>query len=100
MLVHKLKGKAIPFRPGQALKAPKVDAGRITGRSTHEGYKFVIRTHRSPLPSTIYRLVLMSLPVCIAVSQSTAPQLLLTQIKLGRFHPFHRPRKPLGRVEV
>jgi hypothetical protein len=26
--------------------------------------------------------------------------LFFRHLKVGRFHPFHRPRRPLGRVEV
>jgi len=67
MLLHKLKVKLSLYRPGQALSAPKVEAGRITGQSAHEGDKFASPTHRPPLPPTIYHLVLMSLPACSAV---------------------------------
>jgi len=71
------------YRPGKALSATEVEAGRITGQSAHEGDKFVNPTHRLPLPPTIYHVVLVSLPACREWLNQPRHSLLLTQIKLN-----------------
>jgi hypothetical protein len=45
----KVKGKAIPYRPEQALSFPKDWGSQIPTQSPHEGDKFVSRMCRSPL---------------------------------------------------
>jgi hypothetical protein len=43
-------GKAIPYRPRKALRAPGGRGSQVFRHSAHEGGKGVSPTHRPPLP--------------------------------------------------
>jgi hypothetical protein len=45
-----VKGKAIHFRSGHALRIPEGRGSQISRHSAHEGGKVVTPTHRPPLP--------------------------------------------------
>jgi hypothetical protein len=44
------KGKAVPYRPWQALRAPGDRGSQVFRQSVHEGGKVVSPMHRPPLP--------------------------------------------------
>jgi hypothetical protein len=44
------KGKAVPYRPRKALRAPAGRGSQVFKQSAHEGGKVVSPTHRPPLP--------------------------------------------------
>jgi len=48
------KGKAILYRPGQALRVAEGWGSQISRQSEHEGGKFVGPMHRLPLPHRKY----------------------------------------------
>jgi len=54
------KGKAIHYRPGQALRFPGGWGSKITRQSAHEGGKVVSLTHRPPFTPQEVFLVLIS----------------------------------------
>jgi hypothetical protein len=43
-------GKAVPYRPTKALRAPGGRGSQVCRQSAHEGGKVVSPTHRPPLP--------------------------------------------------
>ena len=48
------------YRLGQALRAPEVEASRLSRRQAHENGKVDSSTHRPPLPPQEIFLVLIS----------------------------------------
>jgi hypothetical protein len=47
---YSVKGKAVPYRPRKALRAPGGRGSQIFRQSAHEGGKVVSPKHRPPLP--------------------------------------------------
>jgi hypothetical protein len=45
-----ISGKAVPYRPRKALRAPGVRGSQVFRQSAYEGGKVVSPTHRPPLP--------------------------------------------------
>jgi len=49
--------KQCPYKPEVDLRAPEVEAPRLSRKSTYENEKAVSPTHRPPLPSQVIPLL-------------------------------------------
>jgi len=61
--------KQAPYRPEEDLRAPEVEAPRLSRKSAHEDEKAVSPTHRPPLPSQVIHL----LPFILETESAAGP---------------------------